>query len=297
MKINIRQAAPGDSAEIFAVHASNGDNIPWGDHEGCREHLQWMLDRGAAPIVAETAGRVIGEMELWWGRDVVELGTTLDVSILEVHRDYQRRGVGRALTARAVALSQEHGCDGVSVWTDNEAIGFYEKQGFERRLLLREFTMEDLGIDAAPVYEFRSVELAGLNPPDGRDLCVGRLKHPRQLWNDRLAAEIEGRQWRYGDKSYPAILSYRLDLGEGSPPAIAVYRLTHWRQDPHSAELCLWCPHEDETVVRFCISHAHKIAIKSLSLITHGALAQCLADWGAEPRDELDVLFRKNQLL
>ncbi|CAM4355922.1 GNAT family N-acetyltransferase [Lacicoccus alkaliphilus] len=53
---------------------------------------------------------------------------------VRVHKDHQKKGIGRALFEEAIRLSKEHGCGLVQLTTDKRRSGahaFYHKLGFE----------------------------------------------------------------------------------------------------------------------------------------------------------------------
>ncbi|RLE77498.1 MAG: GNAT family N-acetyltransferase [Thermoprotei archaeon] len=102
---------------------------PWMSVETCAVHLNYVLTSGQYALVAELDGRVVGELELYVGEERGVLGRTAYIDVLVVHKDFRRRGVGRALVSEARRLAVEEGCDTLSVWPEADAIPFYEKCG------------------------------------------------------------------------------------------------------------------------------------------------------------------------
>ncbi len=51
------------------------------------------------------------------------------IDVLEVHKDFRRRGIGRKLVREAERVSEEHGCRIIAVWPNPEAVGFYRRCG------------------------------------------------------------------------------------------------------------------------------------------------------------------------
>jgi len=60
------------------------------------------------------------------------LGKCAYIDVLEVHRSYRRRGIGRALVDKAIEIAREHNCDTIAVCPDKEAIEFYRKCGIRK---------------------------------------------------------------------------------------------------------------------------------------------------------------------
>ncbi len=153
--LSIRLATLDDAGEITRVHCSDiskwfkyrgGAKIesryeelsveerfrhggPWMSIETCAIHLNYILLAKQYPIVVEYGGRIVGELELYIGEEKGRLGKTAFIDILEVHKDYRRRGVGRALISEARGIAVENKCSCLSVWPDKGAIPFYNKCG------------------------------------------------------------------------------------------------------------------------------------------------------------------------
>jgi ribosomal protein S18 acetylase RimI-like enzyme len=288
-----RQAQPDDAADIYEVHASAPDSMPWENPAECRRHVEWMIAAGNPPIVAEAGGAVVAEMEFWWGQDVPELGRSLDVSMLYVHRDHQRRGAGGALIDSAVRMAREKGCDCVSVWTAQPAIGFYEKHGFRKRLLLRTFIAETARGEWQPPWAFRPARMAGLAPPDGSSLLTGRLVHPRQRWHNFCAEEADPPAWKGSGARRQAIFCHLAEPRPPAQPAIAVYRLAYWSGDAETAELYLWSPDRRRTALPAAMALAREIGIRTLRIMAYGQVAAWLAELGEQAGEECTILARR----
>ena len=105
--------------------------------ESCAIHLNNMLAWGRAPLVVEDRGMVIAETEYYVGPDVPPLDATLDVSVIFVHSDYQRRGAGTVLMEEMISRAKGSGCRYVTVSGGLGAPGFYACFGFEHLLDLQ----------------------------------------------------------------------------------------------------------------------------------------------------------------
>ncbi len=102
---------------------------PWMSIETCAIHLNYVLSSGQYPLVAIMDDKIVGELELYIGYEKGLLGRHGFIDVLEVHHNYRRRGVGRALVEKAVEIARERGCETIAVWPDPGAVGFYEKVG------------------------------------------------------------------------------------------------------------------------------------------------------------------------
>lgn len=75
-----------------------------------------------------------------------------EVRAVYVHPAFARQGVGSALYADLERWARERGVDSLGLWASLNAVGFYERQGFER---VAEHDHEFAGDVAATVAEMR----------------------------------------------------------------------------------------------------------------------------------------------
>lgn len=137
-EILIRAAEPGDVEALHEIFncpgvIANTLQLPWRSVEYRRERFgQLVSQREFHSLVAVIDGRVVGNLGLHIEasprrRDVGWFG-------MSVHDDFQGRGVGSALMAAMVELSDNWlGLRRIelTVWTDNAAaVHLYEKFGF-----------------------------------------------------------------------------------------------------------------------------------------------------------------------
>lgn len=148
----VRPAARGDAA---AVAAAVGELL---DELGGRRPTPAQLEEevraaladppGAALLVAEADGALIGVLSASWQRAIHVPGRYATIQDLWVHRDWRSRAIGAALVEALVALAREQGVARIEVGLPRETFaaiaateGFYRRNGFEplgprmRRLL------------------------------------------------------------------------------------------------------------------------------------------------------------------
>ncbi len=290
--MKIRQATPDDAPAVCDVLVSVGGSIPWQTAQECRRHIEWMLALGALPVVAEERGVVIAEMELWWGPDVPELGTTMDITMLNVRADRQSRGVGGFLVEHALERARDKSCDWCCVWSDPHAIGFYRKQGFADRLQLCTFRLAPP--EAAKPGDWRAepATLRVLPEPSGRDMQTQRLLHPRLQWHVLVDGERDPPDWRGGDGG-PAPPTARLVRLPGSDqPFLAVFRPAYWTGDQGRAELYVWSKDRSRHVLAAAIGEAADMGVTGLHTCAYGSVADMLVEMRADVVDVQHVLVR-----
>ena len=105
---------------------------PWMSTETCAIHINNLLVNNQYPLVAEFDGKIVGELELYIGEEKGIIGKCGHIDVLEVHKNYRRRGIGKALVNKAIEIAKEHECDTVAVWPAKEAVEFYRKCGISR---------------------------------------------------------------------------------------------------------------------------------------------------------------------
>lgn len=165
----IRQAQAQDAEALPALENSAGtlfrDLPSWAwltEGEDLPVERYHELIAGGASWVAVDAGkRAIGFLAASLEEDA------LHVWELGVHRDFQRRGIGRALLNVAIQEARARGLEGVTLTTFREIAWnapFYERLGFER------LTGEAIGARLERVLQAEAQR--GL-PPDAR--CAMRL--------------------------------------------------------------------------------------------------------------------------
>ncbi len=218
------ECAPGDLSpfERFKIGG------PWLDPGSCALHLQRVLESGHWPLVAvEDRGTVVGELEAIVGPDL-RWGLTVHLDVLAVHRDAQRKGVGRALIDEARRRAERAGAVTLTTNPEETAVGFYERCGLTSVLARQADVSLPVQVDeesveavapGAPVREFRALE--------GLDLTLGRFQTSFATW-------IKSRWTLPG-------LTGTLRREEGSIPSRgAVYRLWQSPRLPSTASAYAW---------------------------------------------------------
>jgi len=207
MKLRVREATIWDCQRIVGIYLSNSpwkDSPyetylqvgPWGLEETCAIHLNNLKLVGGTALVAELDGKIAGEAEVFISDEVWdgELVKTAHLSVIEVARWYQGKGVGRALLERVVELAEGEGCDLLTVTPEKKALGFYRKLGFDRTVY--HGVIADISTDAG-----RKAPKAAELTPDwddlrGLPLSLGQFQSSYNHWFsefvDRIA-DVDGR--------------------------------------------------------------------------------------------------------
>lgn len=105
-------------------------------HAEAGDYLSGVAGRSASGCTSEGRSDAVGE-----------------VRAVYVHPAFARQGVGSALYADLERWARERGVDSLGLWASLNAVGFYERQGFER---VAEHDHEFDGDVAATVVEMRT---------------------------------------------------------------------------------------------------------------------------------------------
>jgi putative acetyltransferase len=151
--LRVREARPGDGAAVCEVHresvrqlgpnAYDDEQVAAWDHD--REPTDYPLDEdGVTFVVAERLDRVgddspptsvVGFAEVRpHGGDYFERAPDSygEVRAVYVHPDVAREGVGSRLLGRLERTARRAGVPGLTLHASLNAVGFYERRGYER---------------------------------------------------------------------------------------------------------------------------------------------------------------------
>ncbi len=79
---------------------------PWMDSEALTKYWVSIERLGIIPLVAEIEGKVIGHLDIIFSEEL-PFGQFLYLDVLEVHKDYRRRGVATTLIREAERLARD----------------------------------------------------------------------------------------------------------------------------------------------------------------------------------------------
>lgn len=258
MRIEVRPAGPEDAAAICRAHQGSVETWfrypkdgppvpveqeeldeyglwlnggPWMVPRLCRAHLEWLLSGVGLAWVGLLDGEIVGEGEAFLSEEPPPLGRYLDLSVLYVHRQAQRRGVGRAIVEEVLACARRERCDAVLIGGGVDAPAFYARMGFAPWQ-----DMVRARVDCPAGQEFGHpfapgdyCQVAGLPMP------IGRQPSARQNWEEARAPAVLPaglapwrRDWRFLEiAGEPVWAAWVADLFE---PTRALLRV--WSRAP-----------------------------------------------------------------
>jgi putative acetyltransferase len=175
--VTVREATPADAGAVMAAHVAAIEQLgpaayddeqvaAWAERpDGADPYReQARADDDEVFVVAERDGEVAGFGHLVPpGRreeDPDQEGEPLaedegEVRAVYVHGDHARSGVGTALLSHLEAAARERGLEALVLWASLNAVGFYERHGYER---VRAATHETTGgVELAVVVMCKSV--------------------------------------------------------------------------------------------------------------------------------------------
>lgn len=300
----VREAMLDDVQDIVSVYLTNPDRPfdqpverlsiaerysyggPWMSVETCAIHLNSMLAWGHTPLVVQEGSRVIAETEFYIGPDVPPLGRTLDISVLYVHTEWQRRGAGSLLMEAMIDRARGTGCDQITVNTGTESQGFYRRFGFGHALDLQVIRCDVATTNAFPDCE-PYVPRAFEAQPEGA-LWIGRFLSPTQKWRE-IVDQIERRG---------AILP----RDAGRPVAVGMtsavkgftgFLVPGWG-NPARAQVYCWAEQVTEEMISVLLAWARHAGYGEAHLLCHPEVAEIVTEsCGIEPVEPWPVWARR----
>jgi GNAT superfamily N-acetyltransferase len=300
----VREATLDDVQDIVSVYLTNPDRPfdqpvkhlsiaerysyggPWMSVETCAIHLNNVLAWGHTPLVVEEGSRVVAETEFYIGRDVPPFGRTLDISVLYVHAEWQRRSAGSLLMEAMIDRARMAGCDRITVNTGPESQGFYRRFGFAHALDLQVIRCDVAPMNSPSVCELYVPRAFEAQP--GGALWIGRFLSPAQKWREIVDA-FERRE---------AILPQ--DAGRPAPVGISStgkgftgFLIPGWG-NPARARVHCWAERPTREMVSSLLAEARRAGYSEAHLLCHPEVVEMVADvCGAQPAEAWPVWARK----
>ncbi|NJE84720.1 GNAT family N-acetyltransferase [Thermococcus sp. CX2] len=165
---------------------------PWMSIESCAVHLNNLLLEGQIAVVAEVDGRIVGEAELLISEEPVhgEITKIAHLDVIEVHREFRERGVGRAIVEFLEELALERGCRLFTATPDPSAVGFYKKIGVSEVVYRASIVEFDTSKFPEPPKDPETFEFSW-DDVKALEMVAGRFQSSYHYWfvsfRDRIA--------------------------------------------------------------------------------------------------------------
>jgi len=127
----MRPATLDDVQGIHEIYRCDKDPSPWSRSDECIIMVNHRLLTGIVVLVAEHSGRIVGHADYVLSQEPEPFGKTIHLSVLQVHSDFRRRGIGRLLIEWGAKLGREKACSMLTTQPADEAKGFYKACGFQ----------------------------------------------------------------------------------------------------------------------------------------------------------------------
>ena len=133
--LEIRKMEEGDIAEVMSIERVSFKQ-PWK-----QEFMEAELrNPSSTPLVVLKDGKVVGYMILW------DMGDSIHLANIAVKPEMRRKGIGRALLRKAIALAREKGKKLLSLEVRKSNIAarkLYESEGFRVLRTIRGYYRPD----------------------------------------------------------------------------------------------------------------------------------------------------------
>ena len=278
--MRIRKATLDDVGGIVDVHTAGEDlsglsvrerylcGGPWMSVEICSVHINNLLLEGQLPVVAELDGRIVGEAEVLFSEEPIS-GKTRRIAhldVIEVHPDFRRRGVGRAIVEFIEKTARERMVEIITTQPDEDAMGFYKKLGFDE-LLYKGLLAE------VPAGEFAPAEVKPLRyfpweAVKSLELVAGRFQSSYDMWFSRFRDLFAGIQ----------------ELVEAGKAGNSYYALKALPGRPGKVALFLWGSRGD---IPKAIARAGELGFEKVLTVLDAETAELL---GAEKKGKVPII-------
>ncbi len=183
---------------------------PWMSIESCAVHLNSLLLEDHPIIVAEVDGKIAGEAELLINEEPVsgELHRIAHLDVIQVHKDFRKQGIGRALMRFSEEIARERGCDMLTVTPEERALAFYKKLGVNK--IIQHGVMMDFNLEEFP---HKDVKIQRGEFPwskiRDKEMILGKFQSSYHHWfmafKERISGIDDGLYFesgRFGDSYY-----------------------------------------------------------------------------------------------
>jgi hypothetical protein len=217
---------------------------------------------------------------------VPPFGRTLDISVLYVHVEWQRRGAGSLLMEAMIDRARDAGCDRITVNTGPESQGFYRRFGFAHALDLQAVRCEIPAGTSAWAGE-RYAPRAFQAQPEGT-LWIGRTLSPAQKWRE-IVDQIERR-----DAILPRDAGRPTPVGVASPEQGWTGFLVPGWGNPARAQVYCWAEHVTTEMVSALLARAQQDGYSEAHLLCHPEVVERVAGvCGTAPGEMWPVWARR----
>lgn len=211
-----RQPATYAALDLFGRWTNGG---PWMSPDLCTIHLNALLLAGHLPFVAEIEGQIVGEAEYFANDEPPPFGKSLHLSVLYIHKEWQRRGIGGRLIDAGAAHARALGCNTMTTQPESEAADFYRRAGFHPWRRAKEMQLKAQGELSSTLFPV--TRNTGL--PENLALRIGRYQCNVQGWDvfwPTLAlpgfADLRRSLWAGALDGTPVVLGIREQLRDPS---------------------------------------------------------------------------------
>lgn len=230
LKCEIREASRDDAEAIAAMYQDTWP-LHWETPECVRRQFDKLDPIGGKVLIALDGPKVVGHCEFVPVREPEPRGFWGFLEALEVHRRFQRQGIGTALVNEAIRRCTELGCTRFGSSPDDErSEGLYRKCGMTQVERAVQTSFAIVGHPAAPKVD--SVEEF---PPTARpweDLLhvLGRFSALPYLWSVTFNRKARG------ERGYESVFAQRLHCGRGDMGVFCAGSYLHVLVPPGRAE-------------------------------------------------------------
>lgn len=152
----------------------------WYSIETCAVWLAHLLqENDAIPLVAELDGEVVGQAEVFIGKEPEPYGSHINISTLSVHKEAESYGVGEGLVAYIEKMASVTESKYVTI-ANPRPPEFFENLGFEPKQ--ERFSILMPAVEGRVFYKALELNNSSAAQIKGWHMPLGRFQNSREEW-------------------------------------------------------------------------------------------------------------------
>jgi len=263
-----------NTLSLFERWAHGG---PWMSVETCTIHINNLLLAGHLPLVAECEGSIVGEAEIYFGREPKPFSYNANISVFYIHRNFQGGGIGARLMQEAIRLCIDRGCHSITVHNPaEEAMEFYRRCGFSVHSQWEEYVVKT---ENYPV-EYKSCELPPYERLAELSLLVGRYQGQRESYDLLRWEQHPGAFALPGLKTRDNTMNIMLPLTRGQQAFVALRPVL----GSYKPKVYIFAPYIDQQVLQSTLAVAHNLHFGGVNLLLEQTCRELIAECRIEEK-------------
>ncbi len=270
----------------------------WMDINLCRRHLHEYITRGFPVFVAEEAGKIVGECELWLGEEVAPFGKYAEIEMLISSEDADRVEVEHALLDKSSNRCAKLGLRSLDA-SPKQTCGTidFRKLGFKEIWDTRECSIELVKIEE-PDFDF-TIEPIQLDDAIASQLISWDHREPSRLRLEVMAGDWPPMKLAYTERHEKRVVA-RIKVGSKKLEFLFIGWSPEWMPRP-TTWVSIWSPasvirkkSQVHTVIKATVTAVERLGKNVLTIFVPKQMLPAMRELGFEGGEESNPWLRKS---